>query len=128
STCSTARCAPRSSPRTSAGRCGSTATACSTPRPVPTPRWCRLAATAVAARATPPRADQRRRHVPYANVRDLVVYHEVHGAGPRVLYINGTGAALRRDPTRASAPLTQHFKVLMYDQRGLGDTSKPDVD
>lgn len=66
--------------------------------------------------------------MPYANVRDLVMYHEVHGAGPRVLYINGTGAALRRDPTRASAPLTQHFKVLMYDQRGLGDTSKPDVD
>lgn len=66
--------------------------------------------------------------MPHAKVRDLDVYYEVHGAGPRVLFINGTGAALRRDPTRSSAPLTQHFEVLMYDQRGLGDTSKPDVD
>ena len=59
-------------------------------------------------------------------VGDLEVEHEIHGSGPRVLLISGTGGDLRRDPNRHRHPLTKHFTVLMYDQRGLGRTSKPD--
>lgn len=59
-------------------------------------------------------------------VRDIDVYHEIHGSGPRVLLINGTGADLRTDPNRDRHPLTKRFEVLMFDQRGLGQTSKPD--
>ena len=61
-----------------------------------------------------------------ARVRDLDVNYEVHGAGPPVLLISGTGADLRADPRRASHPLTTRYEVAMYDQRGLGQTSKPD--
>ena len=53
------------------------------------------------------------------------MYHEVHGKGPRLLYIGGTGGDLRDTPMRAH-PLTRHFTVLAYDQRGLGRTTKPD--
>ncbi|HEX7097488.1 MAG TPA: alpha/beta hydrolase [Acidimicrobiales bacterium] len=65
--------------------------------------------------------------MPTIRVRDLDVYYEIHGRGPRVLFISGTGAALRRDKSGLHSPLTEHFEVLLFDQRGLGDTSKPDV-
>jgi 3-oxoadipate enol-lactonase len=64
--------------------------------------------------------------VPFANVRDLDVYYELHGQGPRVLTISGTGGDLRQNPRRGSGLLEQHHEVLMYDQRGLGQTTKPD--
>lgn len=66
--------------------------------------------------------------MPFAAVRDLDVYYEVHGAGPRVVLISGTGGDVRANPRRGHGVLEQHFEVLMYDQRGLGRTSKPDVD
>ena len=59
-------------------------------------------------------------------VGDIDVCFEVHGSGPRVLLISGTGGDLRADPTRATHPLARAHEVLMYDQRGLGRTSKPD--
>lgn len=64
--------------------------------------------------------------MPFVRVRDIDVYHEIHGAGPKVVMISGTGGDVRADPVRASHPLTERFEVLMYDQRGLGRTSKPD--
>jgi 3-oxoadipate enol-lactonase len=65
--------------------------------------------------------------MPFARVRDIDVYYEVHGTGPRVLSISGTGGDLRHNPLRGKGELEQHHEVLMYDQRGLGQTSKPDV-
>jgi len=65
--------------------------------------------------------------MPFVHVRDLDVYHEVHGEGPRVVSISGTGGDLRDDPTRGRTLLDQHHEVLRYDQRGLGQTSKPDA-
>lgn len=66
--------------------------------------------------------------MPFIDVRDLAVYYEIHGSGTRVLWINGTGGDLRQNPSRGDGPLERHHEVLMYDQRGLGQTSKPDVD
>ena len=65
--------------------------------------------------------------MPFAAVRDIQMYYEIRGAGPRLLYISGTGGDLRRSPNAFDSPLTEHFEVLAYDQRGLGQTDKPDV-
>ncbi|MFN3214953.1 MAG: alpha/beta fold hydrolase [Acidimicrobiales bacterium] len=54
------------------------------------------------------------------------VFYEIHGSGPRVVLISGTGADLRQNPRRDRDLLAQHHEVLMYDQRGLGRSGKPD--
>lgn len=63
--------------------------------------------------------------MPFAQVRDIQLYYEVVGKGPRLLFINGTGADLRRRQPYVDT-LSDHFTVLRYDQRGLGQTEKPD--
>ncbi len=65
--------------------------------------------------------------MPFIAVRDLQMYYETRGSGPRVLFISGTGADLRRSPNAFDTPFSQHSEVLAYDQRGLGRTDKPDV-
>ena len=64
--------------------------------------------------------------MPFQSVRDITVYSERAGAGPRLLYISGSGADLRAHPNVFDGQLPKHFEVLAYDQRGLGRTSKPD--
>ena len=65
--------------------------------------------------------------MPFVSVRDIDVHYEVQGGGLRLLYISGTGGDLRNPPRVFDGPLPEHFEVLAYDQRGLGQTSKPDV-
>jgi 3-oxoadipate enol-lactonase len=65
--------------------------------------------------------------MPVTRVRDIDVYYEIHGEGERVVLINGTGGDLRANPTRGRGLLERNFQVLMYDQRGLGQTGKPDI-
>lgn len=65
--------------------------------------------------------------MPFLKIRDLDrFYYEQVGEGPDVLVITGTGSDLRRHPNPTDSPLTKHFRVTTYDQRGLGQTSKPD--
>ena len=59
------------------------------------------------------------------HARGIDFYHEVAGEGPPVLLISGTGADLRNVP-HDRHPLARHFETHAYDQRGLGQTSKPD--
>jgi 3-oxoadipate enol-lactonase len=63
--------------------------------------------------------------MPRIHVRDIDVYYEIHGSGPRLLYIGGSGGDLRQKPGIFDGPLVSHFEVLSYDQRGLGQTSTP---
>jgi len=65
--------------------------------------------------------------MPFIRVRDLNLYYELEGNGPRLLYISGTGGDLRGQPRVFDGPLPRSFEVLAYDQRGLGQTDKPDV-
>ncbi|MEM8767269.1 MAG: alpha/beta hydrolase, partial [Pseudomonadota bacterium] len=58
-----------------------------------------------------------------ANGIDL--YHEIHGQGPRLLFISGTGGDLRVRPNVFDGPLPAAFEVLAYDQRGLGQSVDP---
>lgn len=63
--------------------------------------------------------------MPFGQVRDIEIYYEIVGSGPQLLLMNGTNADLRRRQPFVDK-LSDHFTVLRYDQRGLGQTSKPD--
>ncbi len=65
--------------------------------------------------------------MPFVDVGDIRVYYEIHGSGPRLLIISGTGGDLRNKPNMFDWPLASHFEILGYDQRGLGQTDKPDT-
>ena len=65
--------------------------------------------------------------MPYIAVGDISIYYEIHGSGPRLLYIPGTGGDLRKPGNVFGSPLAERFEILAYDQRGLGRTSRPDV-
>ncbi len=65
--------------------------------------------------------------MPFINVRNLKMYYEIRGKGPRLLVISGTGGDLRRSPSIFEMPISRHFEILAYDQRGLGQTSRPDI-
>ena len=64
--------------------------------------------------------------MPFGQVRDIQLYYEIVGTGPRLLFINGTAADLRRKQPYVDK-LSDHFTVLRYDQRGLGQTDKPNT-
>ena len=62
--------------------------------------------------------------MPFLELNGLDLYYERHGSGPPLLNISGSGGDLRRSrPDRS--PLNKAFDVVHYDQRGLGQTSKP---
>ena len=63
--------------------------------------------------------------MPHIRVRDIDIYHEVHGEGPRVLFISGTNGDLRNVPGLGTGPLERRFEVAHYDQRGLVRTTIP---
>ena len=64
--------------------------------------------------------------MPKETVGDIEIYHERQGEGPPLLFISGTGGDLRNKPNIFDGPLIRSFDLLAYDQRGLGQTSKPD--
>jgi pimeloyl-ACP methyl ester carboxylesterase len=59
-----------------------------------------------------------------AGLDGIDVYYERRGAGPRLLFLNGTGSSIA-----TSGPLidvfASGFDVLVHDQRGLGRTAIP---
>lgn len=64
--------------------------------------------------------------MPYALVRGLRLYYEQAGAGPDLVFISGTGSDLRVRPNVLDGPFARAFRVLTWDQRGLGRSDKPD--
>jgi 3-oxoadipate enol-lactonase len=65
--------------------------------------------------------------MPYASLNGLSFYYERNGQGPRLLFISGTGGDLRVQPNVFASPLAKAFDLLAYDQRGLGQTDKPEL-
>lgn len=61
--------------------------------------------------------------MPSAHLNGIDIYFERRGAGPRLLFINGSGATLANSGTLLADVFTPYFDVLMYDQRGLGLTT-----
>lgn len=62
--------------------------------------------------------------MPMAHVNDIDLYYEIHGEGPNLALIQGLGYDhlmwYRQVP--AFAP---HFRTLIYDNRGVGQSAKP---
>ena len=65
--------------------------------------------------------------MPFISVRDIQMYYEVRGEGPHVMFVSGTGGDLRRKPNVFNHSIAEHFEILAFDQRGLGQTDKPDA-
>jgi len=63
--------------------------------------------------------------MPTVTANGIEIYHELHGAGPRLLFVNGSGATLETTGMML-APYAARFEVLAFDQRGLGRTSIPE--
>ncbi|MFI0460479.1 MAG: alpha/beta fold hydrolase [Ilumatobacteraceae bacterium] len=56
---------------------------------------------------------------------DISINYQISGAGPRVLFFNGSGATLQSTELLIRS-LSKECEVLAHDQRGLGLTSIPD--
>jgi len=64
--------------------------------------------------------------VGFVTTKNLELYVEEGGKGLPVLYISGTGGDLRVKPGVLDGPLASGHHVIAYDQRGLGQSGKPD--
>lgn len=64
--------------------------------------------------------------MPKTQINGLNIHYERAGSGERLLFISGTGADLRNKPNPFDGPLGKTFDMLSYDQRGLGQSDKPD--
>jgi 3-oxoadipate enol-lactonase len=63
----------------------------------------------------------------FAKLDGLDFYFERAGSGAPLLFISGTGGDLRVKPNVMDGPLPKAFDTIAYDQRGLGQTAKPDL-
>src|ERR1700741_2474489 len=63
----------------------------------------------------------------HAEANGIRIHFERAGSGPPLLFISGTGGDLRVKPNVFDGPLAKRFDLLAYDQRGLGQSDKPDV-
>ena len=61
------------------------------------------------------------------STKELDIYFERSTPRPNgpLLFIGSTGGDLRNKPNQLDSPLSEHFEIISYDQRGLGQTSKP---
>ena len=62
----------------------------------------------------------------FLSTPNLTVYYEQAGSGEPLLVLGGSGADLRKKPNIMQSPLSSHFQLTSYDQRGLGQTEIPD--
>lgn len=62
--------------------------------------------------------------MPYARVGGIRLYYEEHGQGPPLLLIEGLGYATWMWD-RQLPELSRHFRVIAFDNRGVGRSDKP---
>lgn len=62
--------------------------------------------------------------MPTATLNGIGVYFERAGDGPRLLFLNGSGATLASSELLINA-FRRRFDVVAHDQRGLGRTEVP---
>ena len=64
--------------------------------------------------------------MPFAIVNGINLHYEIRGTGPRLLFIHGIGADLNNPMGLFNTPVPNHFTVLAFDPRGLGESDSPD--
>ncbi len=64
--------------------------------------------------------------MPYQDVRDLRIYYELHGdpQAPPLVLLNGALDTIESDWAAHLPALAEHYRVLAYDHRGHGRTSR----
>ena len=67
---------------------------------------------------------ERGRTMPRAEINGIQLYYEVHGEGPNLALIEGLGYDCWMWYRQAPA-FAGHFRVLMYDNRGVGRSDAP---
>jgi pimeloyl-ACP methyl ester carboxylesterase len=60
--------------------------------------------------------------MPFAQVRDLQIYYEIHGAGDPLVLLNGALDTIESDWGRHLRAFAERYRVLAYDHRGHGRT------
>lgn len=63
--------------------------------------------------------------MPTVTVGDIAMYYEVRGEGKPVVLIGGLGADISLYKALAN-DLARKYRVVVFDNRGVGRTSKPD--
>jgi len=63
--------------------------------------------------------------MPFTKVNGINLHYEIQGTGPRVLFIHGIGADLKHPMGIFNTAVPQHFTVLAFDPRGIGESDSP---
>jgi 3-oxoadipate enol-lactonase len=64
--------------------------------------------------------------MPKVKVNDISMYYEVHGQGEPLVLINGAGASIET-LYRLIPIYSRDYRLVIFDNRGVGQTDKPDV-
>ncbi len=65
--------------------------------------------------------------MPKARVRDVNLHYDVRGAGDPIVMIMGLGASSAAWDPRLVEDLARSFSVVTFDNRGTGQSDKPDI-
>ncbi len=63
--------------------------------------------------------------MPFASVNGIKLHYKIQGKGPRLLFIHGIGADLTSPISIFNTAVPDHFTVLAFDPRGLGESDSP---
>lgn len=64
--------------------------------------------------------------MPHARVNDINMYYEVHGEGFPLVFVSGTGGTHHSWLYYQVPFFKQHYRCIVSDHRGLGQSDKPD--
>jgi pimeloyl-ACP methyl ester carboxylesterase len=65
--------------------------------------------------------------MPEAKTRDITIHYDVYGRGDPLLMIMGLGASSAQWDPEVVAGLARDFSVITFDNRGTGQSEKPDA-
>jgi len=64
--------------------------------------------------------------MPIVKVGDINMYYEVHGNGEPLVFINAAGASVEMQ-YKAISIYSREYQLVLFDNRGVGRSDKPDI-